>query len=81
MRVSTVFLAASALGLAAPLITGWGGHDGGVRALLAYAVFPWCAGLGLLASIVYLALSRSVQSWVELVVAAALSALAARMFL
>ena len=79
--MSTVFLVASALGVTIPIVTGWGAHDGGIRAFLAYVLFPWCAGLALLASLVYLAVGRSIQGWVEFAVAAALSAWAARMFI
>jgi hypothetical protein len=81
IRVSTIFILLAILGIAIPVVTGWGGHDGGIRAILAYAVFPWSAVIAAIASLVYLAKSRSRQSWLEAIVAVALVAFAGLIFL
>ncbi len=81
VRVSTVFIVLATLGLAIPVGMGWGGHDGGWPGILAYGVFPWSAGIAAIASLAYLAKSRSVQSWLETLVAVGLAGFAALSFL
>src|SRR5262249_44310967 len=81
VRVSTIFLGLSALGLAVPVSLRWGAHDGGIPGLLMFIVFPWSAGVALIASVVYLVKERSRQAWVEFGLAALLVALVIGMML
>ena len=83
VRVSSVFLALSVVGLVLPAAFHWGPHDGGAigLGLFRFIVFPWSAAIAAVAAVFYLFRSRSIQGWCELGLAATLLVVAGLFFL
>jgi hypothetical protein len=77
---STLFILLATASIGIPVAIGWGGHDGGVPALLAYVLFPLSTILALVLSIVFFRRGRSLQGWIELSASGLLLALLLRIY-